>query len=186
MISSFRKEFQKVDHHTESKKEQTMKQRLYWFSVLAAFLAALSLSGPAMAAGKQVPFKGRSSGVVTVTNVSYPFVTTRVVGEGEATHLGHFTLTAEAVVDVSLPGGPAAGSWTLTAANGDQLYVTFVAYGIDPTHGHGDFTIVGGTGRFQGATGSYTQLITFATAPGSSPSTAYTDVLQGTISFGHQ
>jgi len=163
-----------------------MKQRLYWFSVLAAFLAALALSGPAMAAGQQVPFKGRSSGTVTVTDVSYPFVTTHVVGEGEATHLGHFTLTAEAVVDVSLPGAPAAGSWTLTAANGDQLSVTFVAHGIDPTHGHGDFTIVGGTGRFEGATGSYTQLITFATPPGSSPSTAYTDRLEGTISFGHQ
>jgi len=163
-----------------------MKQRLYWFSVLVAVLAALTLSAPAMAAGQQVPFKGRSSGVVTVTNIAYPFVTTRVVGEGEATHLGHFTLTAEAVVDVSLPGAPAAGSWTLIAANGDQLSVTFVAIGIDPTHGHGDFTVVGGTGRFQGATGSYTQLITFATPPGSSPSTAYTDMLEGTISFGHQ
>jgi hypothetical protein len=163
-----------------------MKQRLYWFSVLAAFLVALSLNAPALAAGQQVPFKGRSSGVVTVTDVSYPFVTTHVVGEGEATHLGHFTLTAEAVVDVSLPGAPAAGSWTLTAANGDQLFVTFVAIGIDPTHGHGDFTIVGGTGRFQGATGSYTQLITFATPPGSSPSTAYTDRIEGMISFGHQ
>jgi hypothetical protein len=163
-----------------------MKRRLYWFSVLAAFLAALALSAPAMAAGQQVPFKGHSSGTVTVTDVSYPLVTTHVVGEGEATHLGHFTLTAEAVVDVSLPGGPAAGSWTLTAANGDQLFVTFVATGIDPTHGHGDFTIVGGTGRFQGATGSYTQLITFASPPGSSPSTAYTDRLEGTIFFGRQ
>jgi hypothetical protein len=163
-----------------------MKQRLYWFSVLVALLAALTLSGPAMAAGKQVPFKGRSSGVVTVTDFSYPFVTTSVVGEGEATYLGRFTLTAEVVVNVSLPGGPAAGSWTLTAANGDQLFATFVAYGIDPTHGHGDFTIVGGTGRFQGATGSYTQLITFATPPGSSPSIAYTDALEGAISFGHQ
>ena len=161
-----------------------MKQRLYWYSVVVAVLAALTLSAPAMAAGHPVPFKGRSSGAVTVTDVSYPFVTTRVVGEGEATHLGHFTLTAEAVVDVSLPGAPATGRWTLTAANGDQLFATFVAYGIDPTHGHGDFTIVGGTGRFQGATGSYTQLITFATPPGSSPSTAYTDLLKGTISFG--
>jgi len=172
-----------------------MKRRLYWFSVLAAFLAALALSAPAMAAGPQVPFKGKSSGVVVTTGFENPCVsvnlhgnpcvTTHVVGEGGATHLGHFTLTAEAVVDVSLPGAPAAGSWTLTAANGDQLFVTFVAIGIDATHGHGDFTIVGGTGRFQGASGSYTQLITFATPPGSSPSTAYTDRIEGMISFGH-
>ena len=165
-----------------------MKQRLYWFSVLAAVLAALALSAPAMAAGKPVPFKGRSSGTVTAVGCDPPaagIACTHVEGGGEATHLGHFTLTAEAVVYVSLPGAPAAGSWTLTAANGDQLSVTFVATGIDSTHGRGDFTIVGGTGRFQGATGSYTQLITFATPPGSSPSTAYTDRLEGAISFGH-
>ena len=153
--------------------------------LLSIVLASATFAAPA-SAGKQVPFKGRSSGVVTVTGFSYPFVTTSVVGEGEATHLGRFTLTAEAVVNVSLPGGPASGSWILTAANGDQLFVTFTAYGIDPTNGYGDFTIVGGTGRFQGATGSYTQRITFATPPGSSPSTAYTDVLEGTISFGRQ
>jgi hypothetical protein len=41
-----------------------MKQRLYGFSVLAAVLAALTLSGTATAGGKEVPFKGRSSGVV--------------------------------------------------------------------------------------------------------------------------
>jgi hypothetical protein len=163
-----------------------MKHRLYWFSALVVFLAVLALSGPAMAAEQPVPFKGRSSGVVTVTGATGPVVYTHVVGEGEATHLGHFTLTANADVDTSLPGGPASGEWTLTAANGDTLSVHFVALGIDPTHGRGDFTIVGGTGRFAGATGSYTQLIAFASPPGSSPSTAYTDTIEGMISFGHQ
>jgi hypothetical protein len=160
-----------------------MKRRLYGISLLVTVLAALALSGPATA-GEQVPFKGRSSGVVTVVGFDpvAGIAFTRVEGEGVATHLGRFTLTAVATVAVNLPGGPAAGSWTLTAANGDQLFATFVAFGIDPTHGIGDFTIVGGTGRFQGATGSYTQFITFATPPGSTPSTAYTDVLVGTIS----
>ncbi len=41
-----------------------MKQRLYGFSILVAVLAALILSAPATAAAKQVPFIGRSSGVV--------------------------------------------------------------------------------------------------------------------------
>jgi hypothetical protein len=157
-----------------------MKQRFYGIRLLITAMAALALSGPARA-GEQVPFKGRTSGVVTVTDVSFPFVTATVVGEGVATHLGRFTLTAQSVVDVSLPGAPAAGSWTLTAANGDQLFVTFVAVGIAPNVGRGDFTIVGGTGRFEGATGSYTQIIAFASDPTLGP-TAYTDVLEGTIS----
>jgi hypothetical protein len=54
-----------VDHLTDSIKEQIMKQLLYWFSVVVALLAALTLSGSALAAGQSVPFKGRSSGVVT-------------------------------------------------------------------------------------------------------------------------
>ena len=43
-------------------------------------------------------------------------------------------------------------------------------------------TVVGGTGRFQGATGHYTQRITFSNTPGSMPIVSYTDVLEGTIS----
>ena len=71
----------------------------------------------------------------------------------------------------------------LTAANGDVLFVTFVGFGIDETHGGGNMTIVGGTGRFQGATGHYTQLITFSDPPGTQHSVSYTDVLEGTISL---
>ncbi len=162
-----------------------MKQRLYWFSVLAGLLAALMLSAPAIAAGQLVPFKGRSSGAVTTVGVDLVagIAHTRVEGEGQATHLGHFTQTGD--VGVDLATGNARGTWTLTAANGDMLFLEMEAYGIDPTHGVGAFTVVGGTGRFEGATGSYEQIITFAVAPGTSDST-FTDVLKGTISFGHQ
>jgi hypothetical protein len=159
-----------------------MKQRLYGFSVLAAVLAALTLSGTATAGGKEVPFKGRSSGVVMPTTCQGPNQECTIVdGEGEATHLGHFTVIAHVVADQD----GVTGSWMLTAANGDVLFVTFVGFGIDPTHGGGNMTIVGGTGRFQGATGHYTQLITFSDIP--DPETlpvSYTDVLEGTISFG--
>jgi hypothetical protein len=162
-----------------------MTQRLYGFSVLAAVLAALTLGGLATA-GQQVPFKGRSSGVVETTTCPDPplndtdFVCTIVDGEGEATHLGHFTVTAHVVVD--LVADTVTGSWMLTAADGDVLFVTFVGFGIDPTHGGGNMTIMGGTGRFQGATGHYSQLITFSGTPGTLHGVSYTDVLEGTIS----
>src|SRR5207249_4182621 len=172
--------------HTDSRKEPNMKQRLYWFSILVAVLAALTLSAPAMAAGQPVPFKARSSGVVTtvgfdpVAGIAYA----RVEGQGQATHLGRFTETGDAAVDLAT--GNARGTWTLTAANGDMLFLEFEAKPtIDPTHGVAAFTVVGGTGRFQGASGSYQQIITFTVEPGTSDST-FTDVLTGTIAFGQQ
>ena len=158
-----------------------MTQRLYGFSVLAAVLAALTLSGLATA-GQQVPFKGRSSGVVMPTECPGPNQECTIVdGEGEATHLGHFTVTEHVVAD--LVADTVTGSWMLTAANGDVIFVTFVGFGIDPTHGGGNMTIVGGTGRFQGATGHYRQLITFSGPPGTLHGVSYADVLEGTISF---
>ena len=42
-----------------------------------------------------------------------------------------------------------------------------------------------GTGRFQGASGSYQQIITFVSEPGGADTT-FTDVLTGMIAFGHQ
>lgn len=162
-----------------------MNQQLYAFRVLAAVLAALIFSGSATAE-KQVPFKGRSSGVVTavgfdpVKGIAY----TLVAGEGQATHLGHFTVTGDVAVDVAT--GIPTGTWTLTAANGDMLFLKMTGSGIDPTHGFGEFTVVGGTGRFQGATGSYEQIITFAVPLGTADITPYTDVLDGTISSGNR
>ena len=174
-----------VYHHTASRKEEIMNQRLYWFRVLAAVLAALIVSESATA-GKQVPFKGRSSGIVTavgfdpVKGIAY----THLEGSGEATHLGHFTVTGDVAVEVAT--GIPTGTWTLTAANGDMLFLEMTGSGIDPTHGFGDFTVVGGTGRFAEATGSYEQIITFALPLGTADSIPYTDVLEGTISSGNR
>jgi hypothetical protein len=104
---------------------------------------------------------------------------TRVAGEGQATQLGRFAVTA--YVAVTLATGIAHGVSMLTAANGDQLFLIMSGHGIDATHGHGTFTVVGGTGRFQGATGYYEQIITFPTGR-VPPVFPYTDVLVGTIS----
>src|SRR5688572_2145554 len=105
-----------------NRKERTMKQRLYGISLLVAILAALALSGP-VTAGEQVPFKGKESGVLTQTGFSFPFATFSVVGQGEASHVGRFTLTGQVAINVIF--GDATGVFTLTAANGDMLFLTF-------------------------------------------------------------
>jgi hypothetical protein len=137
-----------------------------------------------MAAAKPVPFKGRSSGVVTIVSVDATFAHTSVEAQGQATNLGRFRATA--LTDVELSTGNAHGAWTLTAANGDKLFLEMTAVPSgDATHGIAAFKVMGGTGRFEGATGSYTQTITFDSPPGASPTARFTDVLEGTISFGH-
>ena len=80
-------------------------------------------------------------------------------GEGTATHLGRFTVSISEVVNPATSTG--TGTFDLTAANGDQLFAT-TAGGEDafipPNVSHVTLvaTIVGGTGRFASATGTFT------------------------------
>jgi hypothetical protein len=82
----------------------------------------------------------------------------RVAARGNATHLGLFTLALDATVD--LLTATAVGTITLTAANGDQIFATHTGRVVGQVEGGLNIeetaTITGGTGRFAGATGSYT------------------------------
>jgi hypothetical protein len=124
--------------------------------LVLAFLATLVLAGPTDA-GEQVPFKGRLEGVVTVTPLTPPFMFVLVEGSGNATHLGRLTWVAMLVASPV----EAAGTFQFTAANGDMLFADFTGHGT-PTETPGvlyivdDATITGGTGRFAGATGTFT------------------------------
>ena len=108
--------------------------------------------------GAPVPFRGSYTaadrGVVAPPNLLL-----QGTGEGNATHLGRFTFTSSDVVDLMTATG--TGTVTFTAANGDQLFTT-TAGGEDgftpPNVSHVTViaTIVGGTGRFAVATGTFT------------------------------
>jgi len=80
-------------------------------------------------------------------------------GVGNATHLGLFTYDLQA--EVSLPSLAASASATLIAANGDMIFGEGSGQGT-PTGTPGivsiveTYTIIGGTGRFAGATGNFT------------------------------
>jgi hypothetical protein len=135
-----------------------MKYRRSAASLALALLAVVGLAGP-VPAGEQVPFKGSFEGDVTVTPLAPPFVMVDVEATGEATHLGTFTLDIPHVVDRATR--TAVGSYEFTAANGDKVYAEFTGLAT-PTEIPGVLyieetaTITGGTGRFAGATGSFT------------------------------
>src|SRR5437763_16235505 len=132
-------------------------KRYRFAASLALAVVALGLAGPA-AAAKQVPFHGELEGDVTRTPVP-PFVRVDVEAAGTATHLGHFALDIPHFVNTATR--VATGSYQFTAANGDTLYAEFTAQAM-PTEVPGVLyieetaTITGGTGRFAGATGSFT------------------------------
>ena len=154
-----------------------MKRHNSAISLALGVLFLIGLFGPA-AAGKQVPFKGRLEGTVSITP-NPPNLEVLIQGTGNATHLGHFTLVVPHLVDPATRTG--GGSYEFTAANGDMLFAEFVgnATQIAPGVFHlvETATITGGTGRFANATGDFTCERTFDMAAGTT-----TGSFDGTIS----
>ena len=82
-------------------------------------------------------------------------------GGGTATHVGKYTITNSHCVDPST-GALTGGSFVKTAANGDQLFGTYVGTAaviqapapIGIFQVSGTLTFTGGTGRFAGARGT--------------------------------
>lgn len=123
--------------------------------LIAMLAAALGLE--ARVAEAPLVFRATLSG-----EESYEFQGSTVhstgTGSGNATHLGRFTATWNTVADGSLPDNPGHDSFHLISANGDSLFIE--------ASGHGDLTdfpviyvvetgtITGGTGRFEGASGT--------------------------------
>jgi hypothetical protein len=78
-----------------------------------------------------------------------------ITGEGNATHLGHFSVSATQMLIPGMPPG-FFGVVVFTAANGDELHATVsgIVTELEPSPGgEGAYEITGGTGRFEGAGG---------------------------------
>jgi hypothetical protein len=129
--------------------------------VIAGLILATGILVPAGALGKaggtDRPIKDRSSGT-TVVNVGD--LTFALDATGIASHLGRTTSHLDGALT---PTGPStfdiAGTSTVVAANGDELYGTFSGSGTSDAAGNSEgpvvVTFTGGTGRFKHASGSY-------------------------------
>ena len=97
---------------------------------------------------KPVPFKG---------NISVTLGESSTAGAGVGSHIGKFEYAS---VDDFSDFPNVSGTATLTAANGDQIFTTFsgtlTSLGGTVVDVVFENTITGGTGRFEGATGSFT------------------------------
>ena len=107
---------------------------------------------------KMVPFTAHEENTIIVTGVDGCFLYASFPGMIEGDHIGSGTIASTSIVDnctlVQLTEA------TITAANGDELVLDLVGSfdNSDPTNlvFWGDFTITGGTGRFESASGGGT------------------------------
>jgi hypothetical protein len=125
-----------------------------------AVVAVLGAAGPATA-GDVVPFKGKFEGERTERTVLGPTtVLDRWDTAGTASLLGKFESIGWATVDFGSLPVTGEGPTTFIAANGDQVFAYVTGYSEPAGPGlvwiNESGVITGGTGRFAGATGSYT------------------------------
>jgi hypothetical protein len=154
---------------------------------VGAFGLALSLAAPAGADSAARPFNGRASGEAQfVPKASCaPFGMSTQVDRipGRAMHLGRMTMSSEHCSAVG-PIGP--GTMTLYAANGDQVKLEYTGFAPPPAPEFdvtSDATIVGGTGRFEDATGHLHMTAHVVFQGFEDPSWPITFVWTGTIAY---
>ena len=144
-------------------------------------------SAPAVVRGDQADADARTKhvhGTLAATEWGVPqpgspILVRHLEGEGIASHLGRFTTTG--VLTLNLATATGTGTVSYTAANGDMLTGTAIGQAV---LGGGfavvteTVTITGGTGRFDGATGTLTVVRRVVQATGVS-----TGTIDGTITL---
>lgn len=109
------------------------------------------------------PFQGHMEGVVVAgapCSVDPPGISLTAIASGTATHLGAATVLQTSCVVVSVPTLLGPSYISFTSAKGDRLDgvltdLTFTPVGFDM-----DFAVMGGTGRFDRAGGTFTADVT--------------------------
>src|SRR5580765_7679652 len=100
-----------------------MKLNSWKASLALTALTLMPLAYNAVADEDLVPIKGGETGAVIsdVLPFAFPFAFDRMTAVGVATHIGHFTLSGDLTANVIF--GTAVGTFTMTAANGDMLFL---------------------------------------------------------------
>lgn len=154
---------------------RTLRPQLVVAAAVALFAATLVLATPASATHGQpaqaVPFNGVIKGIFTSLDYAPGFPTERsdfggrcsvpsdaifsFIATGQGTHVGLFTGGGTDCGRIDLATGIVQydGTGTWTAANGDTWSSVYLGTAFPDGSNTEEFTVVGGTGRFEGATG---------------------------------
>ncbi|MEP6950328.1 MAG: hypothetical protein ABI863_13675 [Ginsengibacter sp.] len=171
--------------------KQTAKTQIASFSKFILMLLAVimmlatSCQKPHEHIKKTVPLTAEFQDSVTVIVQGSPGVLeqVRVNGWGSGTPIGTSTFEDDVKVDASVSPEIIKGVETITTANGDKIFATINGTSPDPDE-QGNYevfnknTITGGTGKFAGATGSYS-----VTVKGNFNVLTENDTYAGTITY---
>jgi hypothetical protein len=160
-------------------------KKISLFAVVTVGALMLATSVQAGPGGTNRPFKGTGLGETSVdVSSGGPVFTSATNGTIIATHLGKGTYTIAATQDWSTyPCAVVAGSFVFVAANGATMSASVdgttceLAPFDNTSYGSAlDLTIIGGTGRFAGATGTL-EITGSSTGPEGGP---FNDVMSAT------
>jgi hypothetical protein len=127
---------------------------------MTALLITTAAAGPGLGSGKKSHFEGSIDGVESFDFDSSPGeLIIEGVADVKGKHLSGFFSTWTFTIDLGNPEGGGVGIRTFIAPNGDEIWSMGEGAGTPPdpdqfvvTH----YMITGGTGKYSGATGSYT------------------------------
>ena len=154
--------------------------------ITTGVLAVCAVASTNIRAAELVPFKGTWTGLtLSADPTNFPIISIVSAGGGTVSHLGEATMISPHTTDVFT--GDTAGDQIFTAANGDTLTAYCDGGATPPAPGASvvgelDCTITGGTGRFEGATGSYTFSFVASPRTDGGPGFATVAIIDGSIS----
>jgi hypothetical protein len=130
--------------------------------IRSIMLTIVLLLGAIPVAATERPFALNGNGVATfITDEAGNIIGGNVTASGTATHLGSWTTSGRVTFTPDNGVLRSSAEATLTAANGDKLEAVLEGT-LDPATftDHGILRFVGGTGQFQGASGSTDFVVT--------------------------
>lgn len=132
-------------------------------NIRTLMLALIMILGAIPTFAVERPFALKGAGVAPlITDGDGHVIGATPTGSGTATYLGQWTVAGNVHYTPDSNGVlHSSGDATLTAANGDKVQIQIEGI-LDPVAGmdQGIFHIVGGTGRFEGATGDANFVVT--------------------------
>ena len=135
----------------------------HFTKIRTLMLITFLLLGTIPAAAVERPFALSGSGVAAlITDEAGHPIGAIATGSGTATHLGQWTVTGNPKYTPDENGVlHSSGEATLTASNGDKLQIQIEGI-LDPVASvdQGIFRFVGGTGRFEGVSGTANFVVT--------------------------
>lgn len=162
-----------------------MRNRILILSLVVATLLACNsdsmISDDMNKKGGERPFKVKKLEGTYALGGNATCATLTAIGEGTVSHLGKSAILEEWCFNPLVENDLGTRTITFTAANGDELYGDIKTIEWEGLTFMEEVQIMGGTGRFENATGTFTETVEISDPTTGSGTFTYS--AEGTISY---